>query len=58
MHEVLLHTWKYQHTLKLKLVHDDIKDETICVLQMIRTPQTYNKGRGLISLILVGKIYE
>ena len=45
--EVLLYTWKYQHVLKLKVVHDDIKDGTICVLQMIRTPQEYCKGRGL-----------
>ena len=46
MHEVLLYTWKYQHTLKLKLVHDDIEDGTICVLKMIRTPKAYCKGRG------------
>ena len=43
--EVLLYTWKYQHALKLKLVHDDIKDGTICVLQMIRTPQEHYKSR-------------
>ena len=46
-YEVLLYTWKYQHALKLKLVHYDIKDGTICVLQMIRTPQECRKGRGL-----------
>ena len=46
VHEVLLYTWKYQHALKLKLVHDDIKDGTIHVLQMIRTSQEYRKGRG------------
>ena len=43
----MLYTWKYQHALKLKLVHDNIKDGTICVLLMIRFPQEYCKGRGL-----------
>ena len=47
VHEVLLYTWKYQHSLKLKQVYDDIKDGTICVLQMIRTPQEYRKCRVL-----------
>ena len=28
------------------MVHDDIKDGTICVLKMIRTPQEYRNGRG------------
>ena len=49
MHEVLLYTWKYQHALKLKSVHDDIKDGTFCVLQLIVTPQEYRKGRGFIE---------
>ena len=39
VHEVLLYTGKYQHALKLNLVHDNIKDGTICVYQMIRTPE-------------------
>ena len=47
MHEELLYTWKHQHALQLKLVHDDIKDGTISVLGMSRTPQEYRKGRGL-----------
>ena len=47
MHEVLIYNWKYQHALKLKQNHNDIKDGTICVLQMIRDPQEYRKGRGL-----------
>ena len=51
MHEVLLYTCKYQHSLKLILVHDDIKDGTICDLQMIRTPQKYRKGRRLNELV-------
>ena len=46
-YEVLLYTWKYLHAFKLKLVHDDIKDGTICVLQMIRIPQENRKGRRL-----------
>ena len=47
MHEILLYMWIYQHALKLKLVHDNIKDGTIYVLQMTRTPQEYCKNRGL-----------
>ena len=47
VHEVLLYTWRYQHALKLKQVHSDIKNGTICVLQMIRTTQAYLNGRGL-----------
>ena len=52
MHEILLYTGKYQHALKLKQVHDDIKDGTICVLQMIRTSQEYRKGRGFNKTFL------
>ena len=47
VHEVLLYTWRYQHALQLKQVHDDIKDGTNCVLQMIKTPEAYRNGRGL-----------
>ena len=39
-YEVFFYTLKYQY------VHDDIKDGTICVLQLIRTPQEYRKSRG------------
>ena len=44
VHEILLYTCEYQHALKLKLVHQDIKDGTICVLRMIRIPQEYCKN--------------
>ena len=47
MHEALLYIWKYEHAPKLKQFHEDIKDGTICVLQMIRTPEVYRKVRGL-----------
>ena len=51
MYEILLYMWKYQHVQKLKLVHDDIKDGTVYVLQMIRTPLEYCKYTGLCETI-------
>ena len=51
VHEILLYTCEYQHALKLKLVHQDIKDGTICVLRMIRIPQEFCKNRGLTETV-------
>ena len=52
VHEVLLYTWKDQHTIEQEQVHDNIKDGTISILQMIRTPQEYRKCKGFKKTVL------